>query len=81
MPDIPYSCPHFDEAKKRIAHVRDTFQDLADALDTADSEIEEARTINAALRDENYELRQQLEQAEATVAELEDKLEEALADD
>lgn len=73
MPDIPYSCPHFDDAKRAIEKVRSSFSDLSDLLDEADDEIERARKINELLRAENETITSQLDDALARIKELEDE--------
>lgn len=72
MPDIPYSCPHFDEAKSLNKKVREHFDTLSDLLDEADDEIEKARDINSLLRAENETLTEQLDEALSRIKELEE---------
>lgn len=58
-----YSCPNFDNAIKRLSDIRKTLKEIEDWCDDAEEEIENARTINSTLRDDNCDLESSLETA------------------
>ena len=74
MPTPPYSCHNFDEAIDQINSAQSNADDITIFLDTAKTEIENARTINTELRELCNETESKVNELESTICDLEDEI-------